>query len=625
MMPSPNAAPITEAAALVEELTRFRVLPAEQLNQALTEFPGGSAGGLAEFLVARGEITPYQAERSLAGLARCLALGPYRLLDPHQPGTFGPIVRADKAGNHFALRVLPLRSLWQAKQAKQLLRNFAPTPHPAIVPLIDADSANGFHYLAWPLVSGERLADRVAAEGPLDPAETIRLMDRLATGLAACHDRGVVHGLITPQTILFGSDGLPALLEIGAGMLLASNLAADESLFDTMSTTIALAGAFDFAAPEWIANPAHPLPAGDQFSLGAIGYFALAGSPPSLADYLPLACEPPELGTILTRLLQPEPSERYGAMAEVREAIARLSALDRVVPEPRARSIVPSPAPANAAWQAPAYHRPAERDNSDASVGFDLPDDGEEHPNPFWQAARTIEPAETPRTLPSLPGATPSQWSAAAQRFSGSDSHPGEAPIGKPERRGPALPLLPPTPLVTDSPANSSAWNGTTKNGPATEEQPPASVLWKKMKRKMLFWQTAGDTVQVSVFGPHELIHSQTPKLTVFLHSPLAAESVATLARAFHHGAVLLGTCRLASEVMRGSRLDVHAAIENAVVTNPLASFTWQGQPRRLAFELVVPWEAPVGSALSVVSIGRDDVRIGKVEFPVPILDKPSA
>jgi len=68
----------------------------------------------------------------------------------------------------------------------------------------------------------------------------------------------------------------------------------------------------------------------------------------------------------------------------------------------------------------------------------------------------------------------------------------------------------------------------------------------------------------------------------------------------------------------------VHAAIEHAAVTNPLASFTWQGQPRRLTFELVVPWEAPVGSALSVISIGRDDIRIGKVEFPVPILDKPS-
>lgn len=631
MMPPPNAAPITEAAALAEELTRFRVLSTERLRHALADFPGGSAGGLAEFLVARGEITPFQADRVLAGQARSLALGPYRLLDPHQPGAFGPIVSAEKAGHYFAIRVLPLRSLWQAKQARQLVRTFVPAPHPAIVPLVDADSANGFHYLAWPLTAGERLADRVSSDGPLSPAATIRLLEHLAKGLSACHQRHIVHGLIAPQTVLFDSDGLPLLLETGAGMLLAKNLAADESLFDTMSTTVALAGAVDYAAPEWIARPSNPLPAGDQFSLGAIGYFALTGSPPSLTDFLPVACDPPELGMLITRLLQPEPTERFADMEEIRAALADLPGTEPFAEEIETR-LPPRKTPVEPAtptWKAPVQQRPAERDNSDASIGFDIPDedaDDHEHPNAFWQAARTIEPAETPRTLPSLPGATPSKWSGSGGQRPGAvpDSHTGES--AKSDRRGPALPLLPAAPLISDAESKNAAWTGGAgKTEAPAEERPSGSVLWKKMKRKVLFWQTAGDTVQASVFGPHELIHSQTPKITVFLHSPAAADSVGTLARAFHHGAALLGTCRLAHEVVRGSRLDVHAAVEHAAVTNAILSCTWQGQPRRLTFELVVPWEAPLGEALGVISIGRDDVRIGKVEFPMAILDKPSS
>ena len=56
-------------------------------------------------------------------------------------------------------------------------------------------------------------------------------------------------------------------------------------------------------------------------------------------------------------------------------------------------------------------------------------------------------------------------------------------------------------------------------------------------------------------------------------------------------------------------------------MTNPLGGFRWQGQPQRQTFEFVVPWEAPVGIARGVISVGREEVRIGKLEFDIPIHD----
>jgi hypothetical protein len=56
-------------------------------------------------------------------------------------------------------------------------------------------------------------------------------------------------------------------------------------------------------------------------------------------------------------------------------------------------------------------------------------------------------------------------------------------------------------------------------------------------------------------------------------------------------------------------------------VTRPLRTVEWQGGPCRAEFDLVVPWEAPVGPAAGLVSVGRGDVRVGKAEFPLVVTD----
>ncbi len=637
-MSSPLAANTVDAAALADELARFRVVEAARLVELLGEFSGsGGPAALAEFLVRRGALTAFQAERALAGEARLLALGPYRLTGRAGGGTFGPLfaaTHATKPGT-FSLRVLPLRSLWKARQAKQLARTLsAAVTHPAVAPLLDVDSANGFHYLVWPAVEGERLADRVAASGPVAAGEAAALFGHLASALAACHARAVVHGALTPHSVALTACGVPRLLELGAGALLAQSVADDESLFDSMSTALGSAAVLTFAAPELAAEPHAPTAAADQYALGAVGYFAVTGLPPyphpALAEQLrakragppPSAAivhpeVPAELAAVFERMMAPDPADRFANLAEVEERLSALATADPAAPAepPEMESLMLSrlrdrDTSGAISWTATGSGvvRLPERDGSDASVTFDLPDAPETLPD-----APANDPAPARATVETPPGVP---FPARLEPADRSDRvRPRAATAGEADPR-----LSAPTPVQWHT-ADAGDTPGTDDSGTGTG--PPArSAAWKKVKRNLLFWKAATDAVQVSVFGPSAATPGQTVRLTVFLHAPGAAASVRTLSRAFQHDAELIGTGYLAREVARATELAVHLSVANAGVAKTLLAFEWRGQPHRLGFDVHVPWESPEGTAPGLVSVGLNDVRVGRIEFGLHVLPR---
>lgn len=660
-MSSPLAANIVDAAALADELARYRVVDSARLAELLAEFIGHGPVALAEYLIGRGTLTVFQAERALAGESRLLALGPYRLTGLAGRGTFGPLFRAvhvSKPGE-FALRVLPLRSLWKARQAKQLARTLSVgVNHPAIVPLVEVDSANGFHFLVWPHVEGTRLADHVADAGPLPPGEVAAMLGHLANGLAMCHARRTMHGAITPHSVVFMGNGFPRLLELGAGTLLAQNVADDESLFDSMSSALASGNVLTFAAPELASDPHSLTSEADQYALGALGYFAVTGLPPypqqTLAELLRAKrAEPPpsaavvnpvvpvELAAILERMMSPAAADRFAALEVVeQELTAMVAAGPAPVSEPipvLSLSQIQDARRQNGAisWKetGASTPRPAQRDDSDASVQFDLPEASETVPNALAEqpaatpavSHRSDEPptratTETPpgfplptrATLPPpiLASSTSGQHASGAERVS-----EGTNETEKPAASDPRLTA--PVPVQWHT---SRAENDLPER--VAEDAPPAnSVLWKKVKRNLMFWQDATDVIQVSVFGP-TATPGQTVKLLVFLHTPDATANARTLARAFLHDAELIGTGYLTREVARASELAVHLSVANAGVAKALHKFAWRGQPHRLGFDLHVPWESPEGTSPGLVSVGLDNVRVGKIEFRLNVLPR---
>jgi len=612
-MSVPLVANTVDAATLADELARFRIVDSSRLTSLLAEFSGSDPTALAEFLVSRGALNSFQAERALAGGARWLNLGPYRLMGEANHGTFGPVYIAhhrDRPGEEFRLRMFPLRSLWRARQAKQIARTLVSPPHPSIVPLVDADSANGLHYLVWPHVDGTPLAERVGPGRPLPVREALDLLIHLANALHACHLLRVAHGTITPQAVLLGKEGLPLLLEHGAGAILAENLAVGESLLDTLSATVALENVLEYAAPEYIASPGGPTPAADQYALGAVAYFALAGhspypdgsrteqlnakltcSPRPLAEANPAV--PPTLAAIIDRMLSPVPNERYPALSEVRNWLAVLDGSPDTGTgvQPSVETMVLTPV-------AP------RRDRADRATGATPP--------PQASPASPVLPSPPSSRRPASPATEDPAMTKLAQ-----PEVPGAGNEPKPPKSDPRKTVGAPIHYHTETPPNSSS--GLQPGLPDTPGpgEPPLtdSVLWKKFKRSVLFWRASKEVVQVSIFGPPTLIPGQPAKVSVYLHTPETSDSVQTLCRAFHHDAVLIASGYVSREVIREEDLAVHFSVANAGVAKSIQNFTWRGQPHRLVFDLHVPWESPGGPAPGVVSVGVDDVRIGRIEF----------
>ncbi|MBX9627293.1 MAG: serine/threonine protein kinase, partial [Gemmataceae bacterium] len=340
----------------VWDLRRSGLIDRGPLDALVAEFlrhnPRAEAPALAEHLVSRGSLTPFQAERVLAGKTQGLVLGPYVLLDAIGSGSMGQVYRAtSKAdGAAYAVKVLPRRSMWNVRLARRQVRSFGAFTHPAVVPFVDVGTAGGLHYLVWPLAEGETLEAVVRDKGRLPHAQAAGVALQIARGLAVAHQNGLFHGLVKPSNVMVGRDGRAALLDFGIGSLLVEN--EGESLVDTMSTANTLTSGLDCAAPESIMEPTNRTPAGDQYSLGCVLYHALTGQVPfpdgSAVEKMmahqtkeptpvrELAPDVPEgLAAVVARLMSKNPAGRYGGCDEAAEALEAFAADLPAAPAPR--------------------------------------------------------------------------------------------------------------------------------------------------------------------------------------------------------------------------------------------------------------------------------------------------
>ena len=268
----------------VWDLRRSGLIDRGPLDQIVGEFlrrnPRAEAPALAEYLVDQGTITAFQAERILNGKSQGLVLGPYVLLDAIGSGSMGQVYKASsKTDNaHFAVKVLPRRSMWNVRLARRQVRSFGSFTHPAVVPFVDVGTAGGLHYLAWPLAEGQTLETLVQQQGKLPPDQAALYAVHVAQGLMVAHQNNLFHGLIKPSNVLIGADNQARILDFGIGCLLCEN--EGESLVDTMSTANTLTSGLDCASPECIMEPTNRTPAGDQYSLGCVLYYTLTGRVP---------------------------------------------------------------------------------------------------------------------------------------------------------------------------------------------------------------------------------------------------------------------------------------------------------------------------------------------------------
>src|SRR5689334_21609052 len=124
-------------------------------------------------------------------------LGWYEIISLLGAGGMGEVYRArdPKIGREVSVKVLPADFASDTDRVVRLEREAQAAGslnHPNILGIYDIDSQDGTYFVVSELLVGEELRDRLN-EGPIPIRKTIDYAQQIVSGLAAAHERGIVH------------------------------------------------------------------------------------------------------------------------------------------------------------------------------------------------------------------------------------------------------------------------------------------------------------------------------------------------------------------------------------------------------------------------------------------------
>ena len=150
--------------------------------------------------------------------------------------------------------------------------------HPNIVPVFEADEADGQPYLVFERVDGPTLADARKGRGAMAPREAAELLLGVLDALAAAHALGIVHRDLKPSNILLGSDGRARVMDFGIAARVETSGAVLRCAGAPTQRPGRIVGTPGYMSPE-AARGESPVPAMDVFAAGALLGELLAGAP----------------------------------------------------------------------------------------------------------------------------------------------------------------------------------------------------------------------------------------------------------------------------------------------------------------------------------------------------------
>jgi WD40 repeat protein len=203
-------------------------------------------------------------------------------------------------------------------------------------------------------VDGIDLLRLVKDSGPLPVALACEYVRQAALGLQHAHERGLVHRDVKPSNLLLARDaggsqpgnaGVVKVLDMGLARVSGTGEGTQ------LTRDGAVVGTPDYLAPEQARNASGADARADVYSLGCTLYFLLAGRPPfqggSLTELLlqhqmeeaPSLDEsrtdlPPQVSTVVQRMMAKKPEHRYQSAAEVAAALEPLGSTAGTLPQP---------------------------------------------------------------------------------------------------------------------------------------------------------------------------------------------------------------------------------------------------------------------------------------------------
>jgi serine/threonine protein kinase len=209
--------------------------------------------------------------------------------------------------------------------------------HNHIVRIYEVGETRGVPFLVMPLLRGQTLDARLKElreqSSRMPPLEAVRCARQMAEGLAAAHERGIIHRDVKPANVwLKAPDASVVLLDFG--------LARVHEGQHELTQVGNVMGTPSFMAPEQAAGERVDARA-DLFSLGCVLYEMLTGerafsgttvmtvlsklfshTPPPVIERLPEV--PPELSDLVRQLLARSPDQRPASAEETARRLRRI-------------------------------------------------------------------------------------------------------------------------------------------------------------------------------------------------------------------------------------------------------------------------------------------------------------
>ena len=257
----------------------------------------------------------------------------------------GEVFRArdTRLGRDVAVKVLPAAVASRPDRLHrfaQEARAAAALSHPNVVAVYDVHVEGETPYVVSELLEGETLLEALR-RGPLPPRRAIELAVQVASGLAAAHQKGIVHRDVKPANIFLTADGRAKLLDFGLARIVEGG--DPDGILTTIGDNPAthpgmVLGTVGYMAPEQVRGDAVDSRA-DVFALGTVCYEMVSGrraftgetSVEVLAAIV--RADPPELpvdtpqalGRVIRRCLEKTPAQRFQSATDLAYALEAIA------------------------------------------------------------------------------------------------------------------------------------------------------------------------------------------------------------------------------------------------------------------------------------------------------------
>ncbi len=330
-----------ESTAFEQTILKLGLVTPNQLAEVHEEI--GEAPDLWQLIATlerKSFLTPWQRGKVLKGDTDGFILGGYKLLYKIQSGSFGRVYRAvdPRDGRVVAVKVLRRRWSENEQRIEMFIREGKVglmLKHPNIVEVlaISRDPLSAQYYIVMEFVEGGNLREILQIRKKLSAAESLRIIEDCANGLAYAYSRGMTHRDIKLTNILISDTGEAKLVDFGLAQFFASAARTEEEKVDRT---------VDYAGLERATEVKQGDIRSDIYFLGCVLYECLTGRPPlemtkdkharmrrarfeQVKPIHPNEIDaPPSVLMLVETMMAFDPKERYQTPSQMLDAIRRV-------------------------------------------------------------------------------------------------------------------------------------------------------------------------------------------------------------------------------------------------------------------------------------------------------------